>query len=71
MKIWIQYSKKLIKKSNISKTVKVTEILQETKKVQTDFLRQVHYVCTHLDPNKPDHNWQSISFKFNCFSLVF
>jgi len=44
--------KKKVKKSNISETDRVTDILQEIKNVKNDFLYPVDKVYTHLEPRK-------------------
>jgi len=59
------------KKWNISETVRVTEILQETKNVQNDFLHRVDKVYTDLEPSKCSHNRQKFSSKFNYFCFIF
>jgi len=41
---------------NISKTTKVTKILQGIKYVQNNFFHPVDQVYTHLQPAKRDHN---------------
>jgi len=72
----------IYKKSNISKTVKFTEILQESKNVQNNFLYPVdeqlaerefcfHSVYAHLELGKRGYNWQTVSFQLNCFSFRF